>query len=183
MSRYISKSKTETLDIPKTLDLAKEAVALAFLAKNRGRAIYEPTKKLGKILASRSAGKDDASKKRLSILTQRWREIVGVETAKLCQPEAINGKTLALRTNAAAALVLQMREKEILGLVSLAIGTNFNKLRFIHAPTSKATAKKLQIKPLDAHQSAQLEKKLECVQSLGLKNAIRVLNTHVQNRL
>lgn len=184
MSRYIAKSKAEKILRPAVLDRAKEETALGFLAKNRGRAIYEPTKKLGKILTTQHPiKKDDAGKKKLAILNQRWLEIVGPETAKICSPEAIKGKTLVLRANAAVALVLQMREKEILGLASLAIGIAFNKLTLIHAPIAKPTAKRSQPKPLDAHQSAQLEKKLECVQSLGLKNAIRMLNTHVQNRL
>jgi|GEM_PF-3093357 len=183
MSRVFIKPKPLKIVRPQSLDSASESFALDFLAKNRGRAIYEPTKKLGKIIANQQFSKDDNSARRLATLTQRWQDILGQETANQCAPHAIKGKTLVIRVNPASAIVLQMREKEILGLVSLAIGVNLNKLTLIHAPIAKNTPVNINLKPLDAHQSALLEKKLECVQSPGLKNAIRVLNTYVQNRI
>lgn len=182
MSRYIKKSTIEKIERPVKLDSSSEARALEFLAKNRARPMYDSSKPIGKIVQNQIPGKGEANKQRLNSLILRWKEIIGENTSKLCQPEAIKGKTLVLRVNGAAASLLQMRSKEILGLASLASGISLNKLSFIQAPNKKPASTRTIIKPLDAAQSAILEEKLKNVHSEGLKNAIRMLNTYIQNQ-
>lgn len=160
-----------------------EALALEYLRANRGRPIYEPKPNVSKVAANIIGEPKNKNAANLHILKLRWREIVGEQMASLCIPEAIRGKNLVLRANGAAVPLLHMREKEILGLAALGCGVHFSKLNFVNAPLINKNKQKPKPQPIDIAQSMELERKLERVQSEGLKKALRLFNISVQSKL
>ncbi len=162
------------------LNRQNEEIAIKFLEKKRGRGVYEPEKALGNFLSNIGSQTKSNTNKTLNILKGNWTNIVGEKMAELCTPEALKGKTLVLSAIGAATPLLQMRSNEIIGLASLACGVNFSKISFIQAKP-KTSRKTKTFEPLDAGKAAQIEKKIANIQSEGLKNAIRMLNTAIAN--
>ncbi len=164
------------------LNPVREEAALRYLQLRRGRGIYDSAHKVSKIAEKFVGEPKSKNAASLRLLKLRWQEIIGEQLAKLCHPEAIRGKTLVLRANGAAVPLLNMREKEILGLAALGCGVHFAKLGFISAPLQKPQPIKAKPKPLDSAASIELERKLDRVQSEGLKKALRLFNMSVQNK-
>lgn len=165
---------------PLSLNRDTEAIAIKFLEKKRGRGLYSPEKALGKCLSGFENKGKSGNNKSLQALKGNWTNIVGEKLAALCTPEAIKGKSLVLRAIGAATPLLQMRNREILGLASLASGVNFTKISFIQAKLEKPQ-KNRAFTPLDAAQSNEVENRIANIQSDRLKNAIRMLNTAINN--
>ena len=175
-------TRQKVLPKPENIDPNRESIALEYLRRNRGRGPYEPATKLSNIASKIIGTPKKSSAAQIRLLKLRWTEIIGEQLAKICAPEAIRGKTLVLRANGAATPLLQMRQKEILGLAALGCGVHFSKLSFIHAPLVKKPLTQQRPRPLDAKEAEILEGKLKRVQSEGLKKALRLFNMAVQGK-
>jgi hypothetical protein len=167
---------------PNKLDPTNEQLALKILSAKRGRGINDGAKDLGKIAQSFAPNAKSEKIKQLQNLKNQWRDIMGENIAKLCTPEAIKGKTLCLRVIGAASPLIEMRKREILGLATLASGTELSKLQMIQSKLTKPDDKNLKLQPLDAQQSQMVEEKLAPLSNERLKNALRLLNGYILNK-
>lgn len=112
---------------------------------------------------------------RIGDLQARWREIVGDKLAAVSQPDAVRAGTLTLRVASAAAPLLTMRSKEILGLLALSGRGDVKRLSFVRAPlkhshASSGSARRPAM--LDAIQRRAIEAELAGVQHPALRAAL-----------
>ena len=165
-----------------------EHTALSYLALRRGRNIRIVEKPLKRALGNIIPQKKGAKPNRLKELQANWEVTAGDKLAKLCFPESLRGKTATLRANGSAVPMLQMRAKEILGIISLATGTTYGALKFIQAPIKKNVTFQKGAKvakpiiPLDSAEIKNIEGKLQNIQSDSFKRAIINLSTIIKNK-
>lgn len=161
------------------LDPLTEEIAFKYLLGRRARPIWDGHKTPSTIATNFLPEQGSKNTKALFNLQNRWQEIIGEKLSSITKPESINGKTLTIRTNASASTLIQMRQDEILGASMLATGIKFEKLRLVHAPIKRNINKT--IAPLSASQKANIDKRLENIEHEGLKDALRLLETYIQN--
>lgn len=176
--------KLNKIPRPDGLNSKMENMAVDILKNIKTKPIYVPEKSLGKLLEKFSQDGKSKKNKKIIELQSKWEQIIGIEFAKICYPEAISGKTLKIRANSGAAAILEMRSNEILGLASLACGTSLNKLSIIAVNIKNKidTENKRPLKPLSPKQKREFEKKLTHISSQKLKNALFKLETYIQNQ-
>jgi hypothetical protein len=161
------------MDRPPPPDPATEAAAAAWLTRRRGRPLRSPGRRLGALIENVAPARETKPGPRLSELKARWREVVGEKLAGVCEPDAIKGASLSVRVIAAAAPLLQMREKEIVGLVALSGWTGIKRLTLVRAPLTSAKAPAApRPRMLDAAERRALDAQLAQVENSALKAAL-----------
>lgn len=163
----------------------REAMARARLKERRGKRMRPPPLAIG--LAARKAVRNalkDYKGSPLSLIQERWPEIIGEKLASVCRPEKLSGKagarTLTLKVLPAAALIVQHQTEIIRQRVSGAAGGDITKLKLVQgrldlstkpAPTKAAH--------LSASELVELEAELNEIEALPLRKALLGLGSAI----
>lgn len=159
-------------------DPIAEARALVALRYRRARPVHAVAPTLGRAAAKYARTNLPQPTSALGKLKSRWREIVGEEIAKYCEPEKIASakgeKTLTVRVIPQAAPLIQHRSGEIRQRVSLAAGGTIARLKLVQAPLSghgnvKPVARP---RPLSPAELAALERDVAAIGDRQLRAAL-----------
>lgn len=161
------------------------------LATKRTRPARRPPPPAGRMLGSTLKALDARFGQGPQALQARWREIVGEQIARRCEPvKVIKGRsgqpsTLEIRVDGPAAALIQHQAAEIVSRVNLFLGTGaIGRLRIVQGPLrpAAASAPRPQLRrpaPLDAAQEAELKRSLEGAPDGPLKAALEALGRSV----
>lgn len=161
-----------------TLDPIAEARARALLRHARGKALHPGAPTVGQAAAGfvRKAAPETAPG--IARLKAQWREIVGEDIARYCQPEKLSGKKgdrmLTLRVIPQAAPIIQHRGQEIRQRLSSVAGGVVTRLKIVQGPlsyTAPAFAPRRPRRELTAAELAELEAKVADILHPGLRAA------------
>lgn len=163
--------------------------ALRILAAKRTRPQSRPPPPAGRSLGKLVRELDGRFGQGAGALETRWREIVGEQTAKRCEPvKVIKGRngapsTLEIRVSGPAASLIQHQAQDILARVNLFLGAEaVGRLRIVQGPLRTPAAAPLgrrRAAPLDAAAEAELAKGLADAPDGPLKSALLALGRGV----
>ena len=161
------------------------------LARRRGKPVYHSARPLSramyKTVYPALKGKDSGAA--LSSLQRRWPEVLGKDLASLCEPIQIlkptTGYVLVLEANSAsAALKLKHQTDILLERVNAGSGARFKGIRLQQTKTKHLSAKATsQLRHQVTHEeAAEIEAKLEGLESSSLKRALQKLGEAIKSK-
>lgn len=165
--------------------------ALRILATKRTRPQRRPPPPAGRLLTAALRDLDKKFGQGPQALQARWREIVGEQIARRCEPvRIIKGRagqpsTLELRVEGPAAALIQHQAADIVARVNLFLGDrSLGRLRIVQGPLRPAAAGPARPglrrpAPLDAAQEAELARGLAAAPEGPLKAALQTLGRNV----
>lgn len=161
-----------------TLDPIAEAQARAILRQARGKAMHPGAPTIGQAAAGFVRKAAPAAAPGIARLKAQWRDIVGEDIAKYCQPEKLTGKKgdrcLTLRVIPQAAPLVQHRGQEIRQRLSSVAGGVVTRLKIVQGPlssTAPAFQPRRPRRTLSAAELAELEAKVADIQNAALRAA------------
>lgn len=141
---------------------AEEARALDQLSRHRAKPVRPPGRKLGvsigKLLGKASKNEGPG----LSLIQQRWPELVGERLAKLSRPVRLTGKgpmrVLTLDINPSASTVFQHQSEFLRQHIGQAIGGTLKDIKLIQKnPGTSSQTSARRIRPLTALEREALQ--------------------------
>lgn len=166
--------------------------AILILATKRTRPARRPPPPAGRMLTSALKALDAKFGQGPQALQARWREIVGEQIARRCEPvKVIKGRqgqpsTLEIRVDGPAAALIQHQATEIVSRVNLFLGTGaVGRLRIVQGPLRPAVVaasprpQTRRPAPLDAAKEAELKHSLEGAPDGPLKAALEELGRNI----
>ena len=175
--------------------LPSPAEAADILSRKRSRPPRRPPPTAGRSLNKTLKALDEKFGQGPGALQARWREIVGVEIAKLTEPVKLTKPrdggpaSLEIRVAGPAAALIQHQAPEILARVRLFLGEGaVERLRIVQGPVRAkasqgpalaAKARRRAAAPLDAAEEAKLKAGLEAAPDGPLKQALLKLGREV----